>query len=348
LVRRFRDTFGDRFPISFAGGIDAGNFADAASTGLVPITVCSDLLKPGGYARARKYLDAVVDRMAAVGAKDLDTFIIRAHGHGVAALTDAATDGDPETRAWQALAGGGDLRQAAGEDLFARWVSAARLRNTASVVEALAGDPRYHQDENRKLPKKIGSHLVLFDCITRDKCIPVCPNDANFTFVIPPGKIAIEKLVRTGDQWEAQADGEIAVEKRHQIGNFADFCNDCGNCDVFCPEDGGPYLIKPRFFGTRELWESQPTLDGFFIGWGPDSASEVSARFDGVEFNLTESADGSCFSGAGFRIVEREGSREVDAGDEITEIDLTHRTLMRAVRDGVHSAELNYVNTLRS
>ena len=45
LVGRFRQTFGDRFPISFAAGIDRQNFPDAVALGLVPITVCTDLLK---------------------------------------------------------------------------------------------------------------------------------------------------------------------------------------------------------------------------------------------------------------------------------------------------------------
>ena len=51
LVGRFRETFGDRYPISFSAGIDQKNFPDAASLGLVPVTVCSDLLRPGGYGR---------------------------------------------------------------------------------------------------------------------------------------------------------------------------------------------------------------------------------------------------------------------------------------------------------
>jgi putative selenate reductase len=51
LVRRFRAHFGDRFPISFSAGIDRQNFADAVALGLVPVTVCSDLLRPGGYGR---------------------------------------------------------------------------------------------------------------------------------------------------------------------------------------------------------------------------------------------------------------------------------------------------------
>ena len=54
------------------------------------------------------------------------------------------------------------------------------------------------------------------------------------------------------------------MKKAHQLANFADFCNECGNCDVFCPEDGGPYIEKPRFFGSLEAWRRLTTRDGFF------------------------------------------------------------------------------------
>ena len=65
LVRRFRRTFGDRFPISFSAGIDEVNFADAVALGLKPVTVCTDLLKPGGYRRGWRYLGDLVKRMEA-------------------------------------------------------------------------------------------------------------------------------------------------------------------------------------------------------------------------------------------------------------------------------------------
>ena len=90
----------------------------------------------------------------------------------------------PEDRAAAcraALAPGGDPREAAG-DAFAAWVSAARVLNSAAYAERVLSDPRYSAAENATPPKKIGSALVLFDCLTCDKCIPVCPNDANFSF----------------------------------------------------------------------------------------------------------------------------------------------------------------------
>ena len=56
LVARFRREFGASIPISFSAGIDQKNFPDAVALGLVPVTVCSDLLKTGGYGRAPRLL----------------------------------------------------------------------------------------------------------------------------------------------------------------------------------------------------------------------------------------------------------------------------------------------------
>jgi hypothetical protein len=59
--------------------------------------------------------------------------------------------------------------------------------------------------------------------------------------------------------------GAFQVTRAKQIGNFQDFCNECGNCDVFCPEDLGPYIEKPRFFGSREAFDALPERDGFLV-----------------------------------------------------------------------------------
>jgi ferredoxin len=53
--------------------------------------------------------------------------------------------------------------------------------------------------------------------------------------------------------------------KPTQIAVFADACNDCGNCDVYCPEDGGPHIEKPRFFGSVESWQRAAPLTGFLL-----------------------------------------------------------------------------------
>ena len=80
LVARFRDRFADRYPISFSAGIDAKNFPDAASLGLVPVTVCTDLLRPGGYGRMQGYFRELGARMDKLGATTLDDFVKKTAG----------------------------------------------------------------------------------------------------------------------------------------------------------------------------------------------------------------------------------------------------------------------------
>src|SRR5476649_542981 len=110
LVRRFRQLFGDRFPVSFSGGIGAGNFADAVALGLKPVSVCSDLLQSGaysGYARGARYLVNIVKRMNAVGAAEIDQFVIKAYGHAQAALDGLGLPAERASVCRAALAQGG-------------------------------------------------------------------------------------------------------------------------------------------------------------------------------------------------------------------------------------------------
>ena len=79
-------------------------------------------------------------------------------------------------------------------------------------------------------------------------------------------------------QWRQERLGTLSVAQKHQIGNFADFCNECGNCDIFCPEDGGPYVLKPRFFGTQAAWEIFPHHDGFYVQRDQDVRSLTRER----------------------------------------------------------------------
>jgi putative selenate reductase len=304
LVGRFRETFGDRYPISFSAGIDKTNFPDAVGVGLCPVTVCSDLLRPKGYGRLQGYFAELDKRMAALGVSSIDDFV-RAYGGA-----------DPGTE-----------------------LAEARVRSTQRYLEALLADPRYRRAANTKLPPKVGSRLVLFDCLTCDRCIPVCPNDANFTFTLPQTEIPIVRLrADNGSGWHAEQAGTLKIEKKHQIATYADFCNECGNCDVFCPEDGGPYVLKPRFFGTLESWERWKTHDGFHLRRTP-AGDEVHGRFGGREYHLSVSPTEAAYAGDGFDLRLREDAPESPLGGRASaEVDLTYFHIMnwlrRAVLDG--------------
>ena len=232
--------------------------------GLTPVTVCSDLLKPSGYRRGWTYISDLVKRMDAVGATDIDGFTLQALGQAEAALARLALPHAANAACRAALASGGDLRAAAGE-AFPAWISAARVLNAEAYAERVIADPYYSAAENATPPNKVGSALVLFDCLTCDKCIPLCPNDANFALAIPPGETPVERAARGADGWNVEVIGSVKFAKPRQIATFADACNECGNCGVLCPEDGGPYLTKPLFFGSLAAFKAARDHDGFFV-----------------------------------------------------------------------------------
>ena len=333
---RWRAAFGTSVPLSFSGGIDQHNAADAVACDLVPVTTCTDLLRPGGYGRLPRYLDNLTTAMRDVGARDREELILRRFGHGPEAVRVAcaslreegerlsALDGrsrqsaealfaEAEVVAVEAVKGRTSTLAAAlehfaksrlsGKDAAATLVranlsalresivSAAGALNTHELSERALGDPRYAAGKNSKPPRKVGTALVLLDCLSCDKCVPVCPNDANFMIATPLEEIACEDLLLDGDGKISRAPAALfRFGKPEQWANFADACNECGNCDVFCPEDGGPYIMKARWFGSQASMDASPALDGLHVTAG--DGIRVSARVGGVALALLVAPSG--------------------------------------------------------
>ena len=240
--------------------------------------------------------------MKELGAYDIDTFILKAFGQAAAALGDFDLPADAKAACKNALSNGEDLRTAAGEH-FDAWVSAARLRNTETYCARVLDDSRYDAHQTNTPPKKTGIELDLFDCQTCDRCITVCPNNAIFAFSIPrEDDIPRDRLIPDGDGWRVEIDEALTILRPHQIGVFADVCNECGNCDVICPEDGGPFVVKPSFFGSHDAWSSAVGHDGYFIEPLEDGY-RMHGRYQG-NATVLEQLDGNeiRFRGDGFDI----------------------------------------------
>ena len=349
LVDRFRDRFGDHYPISFSAGIDRKNFADAVAIGLTPITSCSDLLKAGGYSRATTYFRELDSRMDRLGVNTIPDYIIKAYGNAEQALSECGKDAEDSKidECRKALEEGKSLLEAAGEDLYGRWLSQCKLLNTQTYAENATLDQRYALVKNSKPPTKVGSMLELFDCLTCDKCIPVCPNDANFMLSIPPDQVPVKTLTFEDGSWSVEESGKLVLEKKHQIANFADFCNECGNCDIFCPEDGGPYVLKPRFFGSRESFREFSSHDGFFIERN-NGGDTVLARFSQDEYESTLMNGEVQFSGPGFNIrFSADDPEKTVSGEAETSVDLTRYEIMEKIRWGIlESGHVNYASVI--
>ncbi len=253
LALRLREALGAAFPVSFCGGIDEHNVAAAVSCGLTPVTLSAALLRPDGYGRLSSCLEALERRMGELGTANIPSFIMAAEG-----AAEAGFDDQHE----------------------------ASLYNLRAVVERAIGDPHYERAQNSAIPRKIGSSLVLFDCISCDKCVSCCPNDANFTY-------ETESVNSFSEAAVVAADGAIVlrpaapfvVERTHQLACWADFCNECGNCDVLCPEDGGPQIAKPHFFGSLATFDEHAQQDGIHLSATTDRV-QVWARINRRRYQL--------------------------------------------------------------
>ncbi len=289
-VRRVRP----EVPLSFSAGVDNRNFADCVALGLAPVTVCTDLLKPGGYGRLPKYLENLEERMRGLGVRTVGDYVVKARGRGEDAIARVFPASPLRDELLTSLRSERvDLRAALArarqEARYGELVRAAAVLNTPDVVARASADPRYRAESLRP-PRRIGRHLALFDCINCDKCLPACPNDANFVYEIEPLAREYENYRVGGGRALPVAGGRFEVRERHQIGTFQDFCNDCGNCDTFCPEDGGPYLEKPRFFGSLVAWRHLADRDGFYVE-RRDGTDRMWGRLGGVEYRLEVNRD---------------------------------------------------------
>ncbi len=137
LAARLQAEFDGRLDISFSAGTDCRNFARVVACNLKPVTVCSDLLKPGGYGRLSQYLENLARACNEMRAESLDALV---------------------------LARGG----ASGD------VARAGLANLAAYAREVVDDRAYHKERFPWKGIKTPRPLTAFDCIAAP-CTVTCP-----------------------------------------------------------------------------------------------------------------------------------------------------------------------------
>jgi putative selenate reductase len=339
LVKKFREYMGAAIPISFSAGLDSNNMADCVAMNFIPVTTCTDLLRPGGYARLIRYMEKLGEKMRVVGATNLPDFVMghcgqRANAHQMAVqgmmdslrgqFVGAESGQIAQVESWLETdvlsplnaAGGAphalhnhelcrqivdrfeerasgfppamvDVLRGNIAGLDQALVDAAGVLNTPILVKQATENPRYAWEHNKGVPRKIGSKLWLYDCINCDKCVPVCPNVANFVYETTAVDVTYDNFELTPEGPPQRVPGGVfKVAKAHQLANYADACNDCGNCDVFCPEDGGPYIEKPRFFGSLDTYRKYAGRNGFYIDFKGDQTT-IYGTIAGASYQLS-------------------------------------------------------------
>jgi putative selenate reductase len=137
LAARLQEEFQGTLDISFCAGVDYANVVQVLACNLKPITVCSDLLKPGGYARLSQYVDKLRDAFSTAQAASLDDFVVSQNE------------------------GNQDVQQAG-------WINLKRYAKT--VVKESAYKKQRFPFETIKTSRELGT----FDCIGAP-CMATCP-----------------------------------------------------------------------------------------------------------------------------------------------------------------------------
>jgi putative selenate reductase len=253
-------------PVAFSAGVDAENFADTIACGFAPVTTCTDLLRPAGYQRLPRYLEALQAEMIRTGTRDVASYVqARALEREGAAGESERQGARPATAADRNLA-----------------VYAARLAQPASA----ASRPALPRSEQAFAPAAGAEDsrpaLGFLDCDDCERCSLACPNRAVFALETPARKavtcdlvVRDHAIVREISSFETHSQTQWVVD--------AGLCNACGNCDTFCPGYGGPHRVKPRLHRTRTSYAAASPEDGILIEARGD---RVSARFGGVEHYL--------------------------------------------------------------
>ena len=158
LARRLQNEFEGELDLSFSAGADCFNVADVLACNMCPVTVCSDILKPGGYGRLGQYLAEISKSFTEAGADSIEAFVAaRAQTNKLNRTKRAGLSGQVKT--------GAEAHQSRGP---------AGLKNLQTYGAAVLADKSYRKAnfpyDNIKTPRA----LSAFDCI-RAPCVSSCP-----------------------------------------------------------------------------------------------------------------------------------------------------------------------------
>jgi putative selenate reductase len=369
LMQRFREDLGFEFPVSFSAGVDAKNFPAAVACGMVPVTTCTDLLRQGGFGRLPAYLRALGREMKRLGVTSREAYVLAARGRGAEAAKAALDLVSVDAGLWhreghglttiaeehpddlpRALRGLAPAQGLVADDLVLLATRIAGRLNGRDIVPLLPDDSRYHAHANARLPRRLESVLALYDCINCDLCISACPNDAIFAYDAAPVRSETEHIGwdETGALQHAPGNG-FAIREEHQLAVIEGACNECSNCQVYCPEVGAPFVVKERLFLTRNDFDRCFHQDGFVR-----EDDLLLARLEGrrLELRLEQERNRATVMGDGFELELRWDPLSVVGGTASNGPDGLDTALlwrMKTVWDSIYAASSpNMLNSMSS
>jgi putative selenate reductase len=138
LAEKLQNDFNGELNISFSAGVDAFNIDKVISCGLYPATVCSDILKPGGYGRLNQYIENLKTIFSKTNSGSIEELIIK---------KSSLPNGNPK---------------------------ASALKNLGEYAKMLINNKDYQKKSIKTQSIKTKKTLGIFDCI-HAPCESTCP-----------------------------------------------------------------------------------------------------------------------------------------------------------------------------
>lgn len=85
-------------------------------------------------------------------------------------------------------------------------------------------------------------------------CVDVCPNRANYAYQAEALSAAIPEVSISDGVARLGTRGTFTINQQIQVLNIKDFCNECGNCESFCPSSGAPFRDKPQLHLNKQSY----------------------------------------------------------------------------------------------
>ena len=146
VAAKLQKEFNGALDISFCAGTDCFNLEDIIACGMKPVTICSDILKPGGYGRMLQYLNNLKAAIAEKGKKCIACYIVQ-----TAKDCGGKDVDDPQT---------------------------AALHTLTLYADEVREDIHYMKKDKKSETIKNNRTLSYFDCIYAP-CVDQCPTSQN-------------------------------------------------------------------------------------------------------------------------------------------------------------------------
>lgn len=188
VAKKINEQFNGEISISLAGGANAYNMAEIISCNIKPVTVCTDILKPGGYLLTLQYLENLAQEMEEINAIDINDFICKvalSNAENVKDLLPGNIDSsnflkdlDNKSVKEILIANMKDKQEMVIENTFKTLIRKCGSFNLKNYADDVRKSNEYHKESLEGISLKVDLELNQFDCINAP-CVHTCPTDQN-------------------------------------------------------------------------------------------------------------------------------------------------------------------------